>query len=359
MNKTLIFIIAFIVILVTSFLINKCHLIINKYHNFFFGNENENENENEKILEKNQIKCKNIMLPSESVGLILDARIICDKIPDLDLYLGNRNIIIERTTKKNKPEDLIFVNLDFTNLINIPNKLLCKTKQAYDILKCAFKNKDVIYTGFTSVDRFRSNYNTDYNRFIHICGKSPYKGTLKIIEAWINHPEFPLLTIKIYEGEVSVYSDVQDMLKNKVVNNLKINKDFVSEDDIFELYNTYGIHLCPSNAEGWGHYIAEAKSAKAIVLYTNAPCMNETFTDGVDGISIDCDTNSSTITNALCPFYKINANDIAKSVQKVLSLSLAEKQIIGNNARNSFIKNDNEFTLKFQNLIYNLGRTSL
>ena len=360
MNKTIIFIIWVIVILVTSFLINKCILIINKYHkyhNFFVGNENENLNE--KILKKNQIKCKNIIIRLESVGLILDAKIICDKIPDLDLYLGNRNIIIEGTPKKIKPEDLIFVNLDVTNFINIPNKLLCKTKQAYDILKHTFHNKDVIYTGFTSVDRFQSKYNTNYDSFIHICGKSSNKGTLQIVEAWINHPEFPVLTIKIYEGEVSVYSDLQSMLKNKVVNNLKINKDFVSEDDIFELYNTYGIHLCASSAEGWGHYISEAKSAKAIVLYTNAPCMNETFTDGVDGISISCDTNSYTMTNVLCPLYKVNATDIAKSVQKVLSLSLAEKQIIGNNARNSFIKNDNEFTLNFKNLIYNLGRTSL
>ena len=339
MNKIIVFAIALIVLLTTSFLINKC----------IFKECFENENEN--TLEKHQIKCKNIMLPSESFGLILDARIICDKIPDLDLYLGNRNIIIETTNKKIKPEDIIFVNLDWTNFNNVPNTLLCKTKQAYHALKQKFNDKDVIYTGFTSVDRFRSNYNTDYNRFIHICGKSPYKGTLKIVEAWINHPEFPLLTIQVYDG---VYQDIQNLLKNKVVSNLKINKNFASEDEIFTLYNTYGIHLCPSNAEGWGHYIAEAKSAKAIVLYTNAPCMNETFHDGYDGISIDCDTNSPIIVNEVCPFYEINANDIAKSVEKVLSLSLTEKHRIGNNARISFLKNDNEFTFKFQNLIHNL-----
>ena len=103
MNKIIVFAIALIVLLTTSFLINKC----------IFKECFENENEN--TLEKHQIKCKNIMLPSESFGLILDARIICDKIPDLDLYLGNRNIIIETTNKKIKPEDIIFVNLDWTN----------------------------------------------------------------------------------------------------------------------------------------------------------------------------------------------------------------------------------------------------
>lgn len=312
----------------------------------------ENETENDAILEKYQIACKNIMLPSESFGLILDARILCDKIPDLESHLQNRRIIIETTNKPIHPEkDLILVNLDWTDFNNVPNTLLCKTKQAYRILKKKFKNKEVVYTGFTSVDRFRRNRGMDYNRFIHICGKSPYKGTLKIVEAWINHPEFPRLTIKVYDG---MYSDIQNMLKNKVVKNLEINNDFVSEDELSELYNACGIHLCPSNAEGWGHYIAEAKSAKAVVLYTNAPCMNETFTDGVDGISIDCDTSAPIITNGVCPFYEIDPINVAKAVQKVLSLPLAEKQRIGNNARASYLKNDADFTSNFKTLIYNL-----
>lgn len=312
----------------------------------------ENETENDAILEKYQIACKNIMLPSESFGLILDARILCDKIPDLESHLQNRRIIIETTNKPIHPEkDLILVNLDWTDFNNAPNTLLCKTKQAYRILKKKFKNKEVVYTGFTSVDRFRRNRGMDYNRFIHICGKSPYKGTLKIVEAWINHPEFPRLTIKVYDG---MYSDIQNMLKNKVVKNLEINNDFVSEDELSELYNACGIHLCPSNAEGWGHYIAEAKSAKAVVLYTNAPCMNETFTDGVDGISIDCDTSAPIITNGVCPFYEIDPINVAKAVQKVLSLPLAEKQRIGNNARASYLKNDADFTSNFKTLIYNL-----
>ena len=312
----------------------------------------ENETENDAILEKYQIACKNIMLPSESFGLILDARILCDKIPDLESHLQNRRIIIETTNKPIHPEkDLILVNLDWTDFNNAPNTLLCKTKQAYRILKKKFKNKEVVYTGFTSVDRFRRNRGMDYNRFIHICGKSPYKGTLKIVEAWINHPEFPRLTIKVYDG---MYSDIQNMLKNKVVKNLEINNDFVSKDELSELYNACGIHLCPSNAEGWGHYIAEAKSAKAVVLYTNAPCMNETFTDGVDGISIDCDTSAPIITNGVCPFYEIDPINVAKAVQKVLSLPLAEKQRIGNNARASYLKNDADFTSNFKTLIYNL-----
>lgn len=356
LNK-IIFLFAFLVsVFLILFLIHKCIVT--------YKNKRENGNDNDAALEKHQIPCKNIMLPSESIGLILDAMIMCDKIPDLESHLGSRNIIIETTSCHptaecpiiNKPinpkQDLLLVNLDCTDFNNAPNTLICKTKQAYRILKTKFKNKTVVYTGFTSVDRFRrrTNCGMDYTRFIHICGKSPHKGTLKIVEAWINHPEFPRLIIKVYDG---MYSDIQTMLKNKVVENLEINNNFVSEDELSEMYNTCGIHLCPSNAEGWGHYIAEAKSVKAVVLYTNAPCMNETFTDGVDGISIECDT-TITNTNGMCPFYEIEPINIAKAVQKVLSIPLTEKQRIGNNARASYLKNDEDFTFNFKTLIYNL-----
>ena len=308
------------------------------------------------LLEKYEIKCKNISIPGPSLGLILDAKIICNKLPLLDELLGNKNIIIENSGSP-KPEDIIFVNLDWTDFKNLkrdsaPKTILCKTKQCYDILKNNFKNKKVIYTGFTSIDRFKTGYSIDYNKWIHICGKSPYKGTIQLVKTWIQHPEFPLLTIKVYD---SVYNEIQKIIKNKTVTNLEINNNFITDEEVDILYNTYGVHICPSNQEGWGHYIAEAKSSKAIVLYTDAPCMNETFIDGFDGISIYCDTSSpKMINNGICPFYEINENDIANSVQKVLSLSQEEKQMIGENARNSFLKNDNEFTIRLQNLIYNL-----
>jgi hypothetical protein len=82
--------------------------------------------------------------------------------------------------------------------------------------------------------------------------------------------------------------------------------------------------------------------------------MNETFTDGVDGISIDCDTSAPIITNGVCPFYEIDPINVAKAVQKVLSLPLAEKQRIGNNARASYLKNDADFTFNLKTLIYSL-----
>jgi len=303
------------------------------------------------ILEKYNIKC-NILIPGPSMGLILDAKIICDKIKNIKT---SKYIIIENYNKIYSKDDLFFVNLDWTEFKKLykndsPNNIICKTKQSYNILKNKFPNKNVLYTGFTSIDRFKPNINIDYNKIIHICGKSPYKGTLQLVKTWIKHPEFPLLTIKVYEG---IQYNIQKLLENKKVNNIELNTTFINDNELDILYNTYGIHICSSNQEGWGHYIAEAKACKAVVLYTGAPSMSETFVDGYDGISIRCDSAKKMINDNICPYYELKEDDIANSVKKLLKLTLEEKKMIGENARNSFLKNDIEFTKRLINLVSN------
>ena len=308
------------------------------------------------LFEKYEMKCKKIFIPGPSLGLVLDAKIICNKLPLLDELLSNKNIIIENKLDKYRAEDIIFVNLDWTDFKNLkrdsaPKTILCKTKQSYEILKSTFKNKNVIYTGFTSIDRFKTGYSIDYNKWIHVCGKSPYKGTIQLVKTWIKHPEFPFLTIKVYD---SVYNEIQKIVKNKTISNLEINNNFITDEEIDILYNTYGVHICPSNQEGWGHYIAEAKACRAVVLYTDAPCMNETFTDGYDGIAIRCNLNTNKKINEICPFYELEEKDIANAVKKTLNLTLQQKQDIGKNARNSFLENDTQFTKRLNDVIQNL-----
>lgn len=304
------------------------------------------------MLEKYGVNSKNFVLPSESLGLIIDAKIIYDSVPNINELLGKRKLIIENTPDSYKEEDLILVNLDCTDFNklrkpNSPTTILCKTKQCYDILKTNMKNKNIIYTGFTSIDRFKPGHPMDYNMFIHVCGKSPFKGTLQLVKIWLNHPEFPTLNIKAYS---EIQDKIKALLKTKPASNIILNSSFSTENDIDILYNTYGIHLCTSEHEGWGHYIAEAKACKAVVLYTDAPCMNETFIDGYDGIAIKCNSLSTLLVNELCPSYDIQENDLVDAVKRVIALSTDEKQIIGENARKRYLEND----IQFKNRIVNI-----
>lgn len=45
-----------------------------------------------------------------------------------------------------------------------------------------------------------------------------------------------------------------------------------------ELQLSHGVHICPSEREGFGHYINEARAASALVITTNHPPMNELIT---------------------------------------------------------------------------------
>jgi mannosyltransferase OCH1-like enzyme len=296
----------------------------------------------------------NIYLPSKSPGLVLDSIIVCNKTKNLpakpcfafeDFDLG-----------ESYPNEFIFVNMDTTDFKKLdsedaPQYVLCKTKQAYNILSENFPKKEITYVGFTSIDRMKDGFQMDYDKFIHICGKSPFKGTIQLIKSWIKNPHFPTLKI-VCNNFFGIVSKYKSLIQKGNCINIELLDTFIEEDQVQELYNTYGIHICPSKHEGWGHYIAEAKSCKAVVLYTDAPSMNETFRDGYDGISIPCDNNIEDYSvNGLCPVYNTTVENIQNAVNKLLQITTDKRKEIGNNARNSFLQNDIDFQSRLSNYI--------
>lgn len=288
-----------------------------------------------------------------SYGLLLDAVIVCKYTSKLQTPIFE----FENLTENSVPSNFLFVNLDTSwfntifNSSNSPRHLCCKTKQAYKILnKIAPPSFKIYYTSFSSIDKFKPEIKKDYDKFIHIAGKSPYKGTINLLKCWIDNPSYPTLTIIANKG---IEKKCNFLLKNKNIQNVILIDYFVEEKELEILFNTNGIHICPSEHEGWGHYIHEAKSSEAVVLYTDAPSMNETFIEYKNGIPIHCNINKPTYFNYknICSRYIVTPKEIQNSVDKLLSIDLDTRKIIGKNARTSYLNNNYFFSKKITNIV--------
>ena len=287
---------------------------------------------------------------STSYGLLADSLIVCSTTKNIP---ATPFFYFEKVPTKFYKNAWYFVNLDitdFTDFDNTPHNIVCKTKQAYDILTPKFPNKNIMYTGFTSIDRFNPAIKKDYTKFIHIAGKSPWKGTLPIIKAWQRHPEWPQLTLVWRYDSFGVQLDPAEVSK---ITNIKFMSGFLTDQKLDELVNSCGIHICPSEHEGFGHYINEARAVKAVVLYSDAPCMNEFFTNNT-GIPIK--THQKGFINNICPNYETTTTDIEDAVSKAIKTDISTLKKIGEQAREQFIKDGSQFKKTLINNIQNTKR---
>ena len=132
--------------------------------------------------------------------------------------------------------------------------------------------------------------------------------------------------------------------------------------------------MCPSLIEGWGQYIDEGRRAKAVILTLNAPPMNELITDKSNGFSTGVlvkATRGPSMKQLLPPgwtqyftknheynkflyiTYKTSINDLYNGINKILNMSLEQKQKIGKNALLQSLKDFENFKKQFSKLIMN------
>ena len=213
----------------------------------------------------------------------------------------------------------------------------CKTHECFRHLKDRLPKKRVIYTGFTSEDLYDPQYTKDYNQWLHIAGKSDYKGTLILLEAWKKHPEWPTLTV-LYKG---ADSDRKIKKWGKELENVRLVNRFVDDKEIKKLVNTSGIHIYPCIVEGFGHTLNEVRSAKGVALYTNGGAMAEFFKEMESGIPIHVHDDSTRM--GMAQLQKVSVKTIEDAIHKAQKLSREQLERIGEKARLSFIQDRAKF----------------
>ena len=96
-------------------------------------------------------------------------------------------------------------------------------------------------------------------------GRSELKGTSTLLNVWLRHPEWPKLTV----------IGRHTYLRGYARPNIEVITEFLDGQRLRAEMNTTAVHLCPSETEGFGHYINEGLSTGALVITADAPPMNE------------------------------------------------------------------------------------
>lgn len=216
--------------------------------------------------------------------------------------------------------------------------ILAKTRDAEKIF--SLLGAKTTYVGWTSADRF-SPRTPRYRAFLHLAGKSSYKGTGAVYEAWKRHPEWPPLVIVAHPA---LDIEARDQ------NNVYVVRKYLEDDDLLQLQNECCFHICPSVYEGFGHYIMEGLSCGAVVLTTGAPPMSE-LVDERHGILVPYD---SVRVVMLAQGKEVAPHGVESALQRALGMhepELTQRRIL---ARKAFEANDTAFKARFKEVLYGI-----
>ncbi|RYD33035.1 MAG: glycosyltransferase [Verrucomicrobiaceae bacterium] len=217
--------------------------------------------------------------------------------------------------------------------------VLCKSRHAAEIF--SRHHSSVHYMGFTSEDRMLPQVEPDYGKFFHLAGRSTLKNTALILELWSDHPEWPELTLVQHP----------DNAPSSVPGNVRLLDRYLPDGDLRGLQNSHGVHLCPSLSEGWGHYIVEAMSCRAVAVVTDAPPMNELVTPG-RGITVPAERSEP---RHLGWNFHAGRDALERAIQNLVDAPAEEKRTIGARGRQWYEENTVAFRNRFTELVGRLA----
>lgn len=240
--------------------------------------------------------------------------------PSFDL-----NLMLERI----RPE---FVRAASRNVL-IPNPEYFRPRdraalQAMDAVWAKTRHAERLFTalgvptrhiGFGSPDRHDAGIERQA-AFFHGPGRSGNKGTAALLQLWAAHPTWPMLTVAWRRRQANPGS---------LPANVRVLREHLDDAAYRRLQNAHRFHLCPSQTEGYGHYLVEAMSCAAVVITLDAEPMNELV--GADrGLLVPARAIGR---QDLATLYDFEPAAMARAVETCLQMSDAEADRLGRTAR--------------------------
>ncbi len=201
------------------------------------------------------------------------------------------------------------------------------------------RHSGCVQIGFDSRDRYLPEIDR-VPQFLHVAGRSPLKGTERLLQLWQRHPEWPRLTL------VQDRSMANGGRSRQAPNIVRMN-GYVPDEELRQLQNSHRFHLCTSEAEGWGHYIVEAMSTGAVTITSDSAPMNELI-DAGRGLLVATQAGERHNLVRLAPFQEAA---LEQTVQQALAQPAPQLEATGRAARDWFLANKAGFAARVHRAI--------
>lgn len=161
---------------------------------------------------------------------------------------------------------------------------------------------------------------------LHLKGHSGLKNTPAVLDAWAANPDLPPLTIIAQQPIPNPPPGVT------VLGHLPFA-------DVVAHLNRHQIHVCPSRAEGWGHYITEGLSTGAAVITTAAPPMSEHVRSEWGWLV----PSTGQRPRSLAMEHDVNPDHIATAVREAAEMTPDQRAAVATLARESVANRNEQF----------------
>ncbi|CEG35360.1 Glycosyl transferase, family 1 [Plasmopara halstedii] len=188
-----------------------------------------------------------------------------------------------------------------------------------------------------SENETRSEKNFSNVSFVHTVGSSASKGTTQVLDCWLSQSFLPRLDVYISQDYYNDGYKAKYEQRIKKSSNIFIHTGRLEPATFGQLLTEAAYYMCPSRHEGYGHYINQARSSRALIVTTDVAPMNEliTSTSGVlfkakkkplqsqflSGIS-----NKKHALRGVEGYYAdFTSSDVCKAMAKVLNTTIDQR----------------------------------
>lgn len=263
-----------------------------------------------------------------------DINLMLEHIWPDDLPFARSNVLM--------PNPEWFLPRDRRHLDSI-DLILAKTRHAEGVF--GKLGARVVYTGFAGRDRFDPEP-VRQKAFFHLAGRSNLKGTRRLLALWRRHPEWPLLT---------VVQNPRTAQPGAPAPNIDHRIGYLDDAELRRLQNTHRFHLCPSEAEGFGHYLAEAMTVGALTITVDAAPMNELIAPA-HGLLLRASCSGE---KHLATTHQFDECALEQAVEQVMALDDATLERMGSAARNCHRRHEDAFDTRLIQALLPLCRNSV